>query len=111
MPDHPARQRRGEGEGVERHAVELAATVGITVVTAVASNATKAISANMPIVVAAYAGREQPLARRAVASSRWRSPRPRAAVSLVIVATIADAGPHVHSRSSRREQAHVTGDG
>ena len=30
--------------------------MGITVVTAIASNATKAISANMPIVVAAYAG-------------------------------------------------------
>ena len=32
------------------------ATPGITVVTAVASNATKTTSANMPIVVAAYVG-------------------------------------------------------
>ena len=32
------------------------ATVGITVVTAVASNAENATSANMPIVVAAYVG-------------------------------------------------------
>ena len=32
------------------------ATVGITVTTAVASNATNAQSANMPTVVAAYAG-------------------------------------------------------
>ena len=32
------------------------ATVGITVVTAIASNATKPISAHMPIVMAAYVG-------------------------------------------------------
>ena len=37
--------------------------VGITVTTAIASNATMAISANMPIVVAAYAGARMRSAR------------------------------------------------
>ena len=54
--DDAAGQRGREGQGVEADAVELAATVGITVVTAVASKATNAQSANMPTVVAAYAG-------------------------------------------------------
>ncbi len=60
--------------------------VGITVTTAIASNATMAISANMPIVVAAYAGaRMRSLGRwgDAVTGTPWR------------------LGAHVYVRSSR----------
>ena len=56
----PCRPRRWRAErrttARSAGAVSCLATVGITVVTAVASNAVKATSANMPMVVAACAG-------------------------------------------------------
>ncbi len=61
-------------------------------VTAIASKATKAMRANIPTVVAAYDGESSRSRGAPVASSRLAFPAsPVLPVSLVIVATIADA--------------------